>query len=558
MSDSDARANVDGVGVGLPPAADGASHEGSLTDHEIEAGTEEPDSTQDEGSSSDEEDAPTEDDNDPTEDEDDLSTMADDADSDSGNIENVDEGDVGMGGFQIEGIGGDGGFDVQRLSSQAMAYSELTGYGAVIDEVDGAMNDGRQKNYKGSVMGRQNIQRNFTGAYERLMSQYFNGDQSSYTRTQFCRRFRVSPEIFQLVYGSIVGKGEFRSPLSRNAAGKQVIHPLVRTTAVFRVLAYGDTYEREDENLQIGESTLDSALQSFCHHVVLTFGDHYLNRPPNNEERKVILRHNASRGFPGLFASWDCKHFVWDMCPVHLQGQHRGHHQGGKNTVILEAIADGSCYIWYANFGNPGSLNDLNVLDKSPIVGDILQGRFDLKTEPYTINGNVRDWIYFLVDGIYPNWAIFAKTIPDAARMDERRAFYSSRQEAVRKDIERAFGILVKKFQILSRPLRIRNMHTIRSLLKTCIILHNMTCAERSGITEAVLTELDHGNYLEDQLGEQEVVTLFGQIVAQNNDLNIVETARIANFMEFNHNMSDPQKHFALQNDLVQHNGRPI
>lgn len=69
--------------------------------------------------------------------------------------------------------------------------------------------------------------------------------------------------------------------------------------------------------------------------------------------------------------------------------------------MILEAVADCDGYIWYVFFGAPGSLNDLNVLDKSSIVSGILTGEFDVKVEPYTINGTTRDWIYFLVDGIY-------------------------------------------------------------------------------------------------------------------------------------------------------------
>jgi Plant transposon protein len=70
-----------------------------------------------------------------------------------------------------------------------------------------------------------------------------------------------------------------------------------------------------------------------------------------------------------LQAAWDCKHFVWNNCPVAKQGQHKGHADGGKHTKILEAIADDSCYFWFVNFGDPGSCNDINVLDKSSIVG---------------------------------------------------------------------------------------------------------------------------------------------------------------------------------------------
>ena len=60
----------------------------------------------------------------------------------------------------------------------------------------------------------------------------------------------------------------------------------------------------------------------------------------------------------------------------------------------MEAICDSCPYIWYFKFGEPGSLNNINILDCSSIVGVILTQKFD-------INGRLRDYLYFLVDRIY-------------------------------------------------------------------------------------------------------------------------------------------------------------
>ena len=122
-----------------------------------------------------------------------------------------------------------------------------------------------------------------------------------------------------------------------------------------------------------------------------------------------------------------------------------------KKSLILEAICDGDTYIWYHFFGEPGSLNDINILDRSSIVGAILGQTFNSRVAPYIINGTTRDYMYFLVDGIYPSWSIFAKTNPNPVTEDEK--YYKRRHEHVCKDIERAFGILVRKFNILERPL---------------------------------------------------------------------------------------------------------
>jgi len=56
-----------------------------------------------------------------------------------------------------------------------------------------------------------------------------------------------------------------------------------------------------------------------------------------------------------------------------------------------------------------GSNNDINVLDQSPLFTDVVQGR--APTVQFSVNGNNYNMGYYLVDGIYPEWAAFAKSI---------------------------------------------------------------------------------------------------------------------------------------------------
>ena len=117
-------------------------------------------------------------------------------------------------------------------------------------------------------------------------------------------------------------------------------------------------------------------------------------------------------------------------------GQHKGKEK--KTTLILEVICDPDTYIWYSFFGEPGSLNDLNILEKSTIVGSILNGMMELRLPHelhYSINGMVHDSLYFLVDDIYPKWPIFISTISDATPGSNDKLF-ATYQEAVMKDIE--------------------------------------------------------------------------------------------------------------------------
>ena len=125
----------------------------------------------------------------------------------------------------------------------------------------------------------------------------------------------------------------------------------------------------------------------FTQIMVAQFGKQYLNRCPTDSERQSISRIMASKGFPGCLASWDCNHFNWKNCPLRLAGQYSG--KEGKNTFILEAISDHRRYVWYANFGDAGSLNDINVLERSSIVGAMLLGNLAIaikSPDSYTIS----------------------------------------------------------------------------------------------------------------------------------------------------------------------------
>ena len=227
-------------------------------------------------------------------------------------------------------------------------------------------------------------------------------------------------------------------------------------------------------------------------------------------------------------------------------GQHKSHYAGGKKSILLEAIADYRRYIWYANFGDAGSLNDINVLDKSSIVGAMLGGRLDTKTEPYLINEVLRDWLYFLVDGIYPEWAIFVKTYSNSP--EQRKRNFAKKQEEVRKDVECAFGILVKRFHILKRPLRGWYLEDINKLLKTCVILHNMIVEERFGGAGEVEAE----EYVLPDKADR-TFPLFGR-----NELTAEEAAMegidlfAARAGQFNQRMQSMHEHFKLKADLVE------
>lgn len=108
-------------------------------------------------------------------------------------------------------------------------------------------------------------------------------------------------------------------------------------------------------------------------------------------------------------------------------------------------------------------------------VGDCARWYCAVIIDNYTVTG------YYLVDGIYPNFSIFVKSL--AAPTSEKEKLFVRMQEAVRKDVERAFGVLKGRWRILAHPCEIWDTSVMSKVMLTCIILHNMMVEE--GLVDA-------------------------------------------------------------------------
>jgi hypothetical protein len=74
----------------------------------------------------------------------------------------------------------------------------------------------------------------------------------------------------------------------------------------------------------------------------------------------------------------------------------------------------------------------------------------------------------------------------------EKHAHFASQQEAVRKDVERCFGVLQARFAIIRNSCQHWSMDVIKNIMFTCVILYNMILADEEDIMdlEDIMREL--------------------------------------------------------------------
>ncbi|XP_062232371.1 uncharacterized protein LOC133929582 [Phragmites australis] len=160
--------------------------------------------------------------------------------------------------------------------------------------------------------------------------------------------------------------------------------------------------------------------------IVEVFGDEYLCAPTEVDTAR-LLAEGEWRGFPGMLGSIDCMHW----------------------SNLYTRLTDGT----------------------APTVS-------------YTINGNRYDMGYYLGDGIYPEWATIVKAIP--ASRGNKSIHFSAMQASVRKDVERAFGVLQARFAIVRGSARVWDQSTLHNIMTACVIMHNMIIENERGSASTV------------------------------------------------------------------------
>jgi Plant transposon protein len=236
-------------------------------------------------------------------------------------------------------------------------------------------------------------------------------------------------------------------------------------------------------------------MKKFCHLVRKSpeLNARFLRKMTRANAKRVSDLHLELYGVAGMAGSLDCMHAFWKNCPMAHQGVYAG--KDAVPSLVLEAVADHNLFFWHTAFGFPGTHNNINILEQSPLLKDMLDGTFHRDVE---VNNQQFYRLFYLADGIYPNCSRFVKSLSEA--VGPRKKAYASWQEGARKDIERAFGVLQRKFAVLRRPFEQWHVESIKDIVYTTLILHNWMVTERVHNDEQ-----EHGNFY-DQAAEDDPV----------------------------------------------------
>ena len=249
-----------------------------------------------------------------------------------------------------------------------------------------------------------------------------------------------------------------------------------------KTLAFGTASHAFCDYFQMSKPLAVRCCDEYALMIKDLYSSEYLRVPDENDLKGICRLHRAVHGVNGMMGSLDCMHTRWKNCPKAWQASFKSGKESGGPTVVLEAMSDYHLWFWHASFGYAGSLNDLNVLNLSPFLESLVDGSFKALEEaagavPFDVGGENFNAMFALVDGIYPRYSRFVKGIPMPLTAQE--IAFTEWQESSRKDIERAFGVLQCRFQVMARPFHAISLVKMSNTVSACLIMHNMSVSDR-------------------------------------------------------------------------------
>ena len=220
-----------------------------------------------------------------------------------------------------------------------------------------------------------------------------------------------------------------------------------------------------------------SKVRKFFHlflDALVAMQDNYISLPSDMAALRRVSRDYEENGLPGCVGSMDVVHVKWSSCPMGDHNRAKG--KEGYPTLAFQCITDFNRRVQSVYGPHFGTRNDKDIVKHDIHVKKIQTDRLFTDTcwQFYAADGSIchEQGLYVVCDNGYLSWPTLICPFTQA-REGTLEGYFSSNIEGVRKDVECTFGILKKRWRVLSHGFTYRDINICEKIFVTCCCLHN-------------------------------------------------------------------------------------
>lgn len=305
-------------------------------------------------------------------------------------------------------------------------------------------------------------------------------------QTKFRRRFRMPYDSYKQLCTIAATHPLFSRWMSTDAFGRSSAPIELLILTALRYLGRGWTFDDLEEQTAISEEVIRVFFHAFIEFGSTVLYDKFVNahlikrsdQATIHDFAKSMEVEYAQAGFPGCIGSMDATHIACEKVGFRLRQNHLSF-KLPYTSRTYNLTCNHRRLIICTTDGHPARWNDKSIQHFDRLATGLNNGTLlpDLPFELYDYDndGNIIKKQYrgawLLTDNGYLAWPV---TMPPISRTTLRKEIrWSGQIEAMRKDVECAFGILKGRWRVLKAGVRIHGVNEADKIFKTCVALHN-------------------------------------------------------------------------------------
>ncbi|XP_065323698.1 uncharacterized protein LOC135930836 [Gordionus sp. m RMFG-2023] len=242
-----------------------------------------------------------------------------------------------------------------------------------------------------------------------------------------------------------------------------------RLFVTLRYLITGVSFAQLAYSSRISKSCISYIVKSVCTAIWNAAAHIHMPKPNKNDWEKISQEFLLQSGFPNCIGAIDGKH-IYIKSPPNSGSQFYNYKH--RFSINLLALTDINRRFIYIDVGAYGKQSDGGVFRNSSLYRELINHTLDMPA-PKPFPGCNEAMPFVMVgDDAFPLSNYLMKPYPKRNLTTEERE-YNMRLCHARVSVERSFGGIVKKFDILSKPIEI-GLPSIEIVIKAICILHNI------------------------------------------------------------------------------------